>query len=105
MNLDQQFIEAFALQYHGIRCMQIEGYPKLSSPYACLHIIRKNNSMLEYIELRSIDSLTREEKELFIKEDDYGNNKDFCRQIGIAVSFRGVSVDEMIEQGILKLKI
>lgn len=128
MKMTQQEIEAFALQYHCISCVKMHGHNKLLKPLDYFSekipfVITK----IEYIELRSIDSLTDEESsylgdilqtltpENFIDHIKNGHSYlknaaisieafDYLRSIGIAVPFRGYSVEEMIKQGILKLK-
>jgi hypothetical protein len=125
--MSQQEIESFALQYHGIDCVKMQYNSRiLHKPIAAInqHYCCVDN--IEYIELRSIDSLTDEEllkinQGLGLDSHDYSdaydlkfyyeNNiavelltTDYLRSIGIALPFRDHSVEEMIEQGILKLK-
>lgn len=116
--MTQQEIEALALQYHGIECVKVDKFTNkhtesgLFKPVEVFYL--EVNDHIEYIELRSIESLTDEEA----KELGYNNKKgiinfedclmqiesDYLRSIGVAVPFRGYSVEQIIEQGILKLK-
>jgi hypothetical protein len=64
---------------------------------------------LSFIELRSIDSLTYEEKKNLmlseLEDRDYDIwITDYLRSIGIALPYLGHNVEELVQLGIVKLK-
>ena len=117
--MTNQEIEAFAYQYYDIECVKVKDINRLYKPIP-IYGMTGNTAKIEHIELRSIDSLTDEELDKVaeceaISSMDvkrlksnlgclYSDTSDYLRSIGVAVPFRDYSVEQMIEEGKLKLK-
>lgn len=116
MEITQEFKEALFAQYWGVKCLK----NKLLNDNIPPHKVDCSNCKglpQQYLELRSIESITDEEaKELSYKsKQDFtyeheismglydAIDSDLLRKKGFAIPFRGVSVETMMEQGLIKL--
>lgn len=123
MKPTQTEIERFILAYHPHVCVKMKDINDLLQPMIAVNILMEGRK-IEYIELRSIDSLTDEELKKFNEIEKEHFNKetfpflkgyvlegdcsilggDYLRSIEIAVPFAGYTVEQWLESGRLKIK-
>jgi hypothetical protein len=115
MKLTQEFKKAFAAQYFTQKVAKVDGVKELQEVRRALwHEL--DNGVEFHIQLKPIESITDEQamelgydtKEQAIRialfNPIHSIDADLLRLWGYAVPFRSVSVETMIEEGILKLE-
>jgi hypothetical protein len=117
MKLTQEFKQAFAAQYFTQKVAKVDGVKELQEVRRALwHEL--DNGVEFHIQLKPIESITDEQANKinpFFKTAKHFQKRvmagllsydevDKLRALGFATGFRGVPVDDMIDDGILKLE-
>lgn len=116
MNITYKDIEAFVMQYPDLPCIKVMGQEELFTPQHWIRLHNWSYDLFGYIELRHSSTITDEEADLIeyidgscahiaiMRNDLNREEAEYFRSLGIAIQYKELTLQRMVQQGILKLK-